>query len=152
MEQDHGIVTLLRMFVNFGVDNSSSSHTDNCKNNFLVLGEGPTYGINGSFEKKSSINFSKVNTRFCLSLHYNHENTYLFANGKKIFNFKAGNKSVDFPTQFCLGIISNGFGATDAREVSLKGNIFNFSVNYNAIDKSDILNIHKYLMVKSNIK
>ena len=33
----------------FGADNSSSSHADNCKNNFLVLSEGPTYGINGSF-------------------------------------------------------------------------------------------------------
>ena len=28
---------------NFGVDNSSSSHADNCKNNFLVLGKGLTY-------------------------------------------------------------------------------------------------------------
>ena len=26
----------------------SSSHADNHKNNFLVLGEGATYGINGS--------------------------------------------------------------------------------------------------------
>ena len=26
----------------FGVDNNSSSHTDNLKNNFLVLGEGQT--------------------------------------------------------------------------------------------------------------
>ena len=33
----------------FGVDNSSASHSDNPKNNFLILGEGPTYGINGSF-------------------------------------------------------------------------------------------------------
>ena len=33
----------------FGVDNSSSSHSDNRNNNFLVLGEGPIYGINGSF-------------------------------------------------------------------------------------------------------
>ena len=42
----------------FGVDNRSSSHTDNHKNNFLVLGQGDTFGINGSFcapEKKSSI-------------------------------------------------------------------------------------------------
>ena len=57
----------------FGVDNSSSSHSDNRKNNFLVLGEGPTFGINGSFdspEKKVGINFSKANKKFCLSLHY----------------------------------------------------------------------------------
>ena len=32
----------------FDVDNSSSSHADNRKNYFLVLGQGPTYGINGS--------------------------------------------------------------------------------------------------------
>ena len=39
----------------FDVHNSSLSHADNYKNNFLVLGEGPNYGINGSFglpEKK----------------------------------------------------------------------------------------------------
>ena len=33
----------------FGVENISSPHSDNPKNNFLILGEGPTYGINGSF-------------------------------------------------------------------------------------------------------
>ena len=32
-----------------GIDNSLSSHADNCKTNFLILGEGPIYGINGSF-------------------------------------------------------------------------------------------------------
>ena len=51
-----------RTAVILGVDNSSSSHADNCKNNFLVLGEDPAYDINGSFgsrEKKFSINFSK---------------------------------------------------------------------------------------------
>ena len=32
----------------FGVDNSLSSHTDNWKNNFLVLDEGPTDGVNDS--------------------------------------------------------------------------------------------------------
>ena len=44
-----------RNVIIFIVDNSSSSHTDNHKNNFLVLGEDPTYGINrcfGSPEKK----------------------------------------------------------------------------------------------------
>ena len=64
----------------FCVCNTSSSHTDNWKNNFLVLGEGPTQGINdstGVAEKKISINFSKANTKFCLSLHYNSGWSYL---------------------------------------------------------------------------
>ena len=38
-----------RNVIRFDVDNSSSSHSENRKNNFLVLGDGPTYGINGSF-------------------------------------------------------------------------------------------------------
>ena len=98
-----------------------------------------------------SINFSKANTECCLSLYYNDDASYLFANGKEIYKFKAGNKNVNFPSQFCLEGISNKFGAIDSREVSLKGNAYDFSVDCNAISKSNILNIDKYLMVKNNI-
>ena len=144
-----------RNVIIFGVDNSSSSHSDNCKNNFLILGEVRTYDIDGSFgslEKPFDINFSKANSKFCLSLHYNDDNSYMFANGKEIFKFKTDNENVKFPTQFCLRSISNGFCATESREVSLNGNVYDFSVDYNSIDKSDILNIHEYLMAKNNIK
>ena len=51
----------------FGVDNSSSSHSDNRKNNILILGKEPAFGINESFgspERKFSINFTKSNTKF----------------------------------------------------------------------------------------
>ena len=77
-----------RNVIIFGVNNSSSSHTDNQKNDFLVLGRGPTFDINGSFgstEKKFSINFSKAKTKFCLSLHHNGDKSYLFVNGKEIY-------------------------------------------------------------------
>ena len=87
-----------------------------------MIGEGPTFEINGSFassEKKFSINFSKANTNFCLSVRYNANNTYLFVNGKDIFKFQADNKNVKFPTQFCLGSISNGFSATESGGASL---------------------------------
>ena len=139
----------------FGVDNSPLFHADSRKNNFLVLGEGPPFGINGSFgsaEKKFSINFSKANTKFCLSWHYNAGNSYLFVNGKEIFKFKADNKNVNFPTQFCLISISSGFSTTESREVSLNGNVYDFSVDYTSVDKSKILNIHKYLIIKNKIK
>ena len=33
-------------------------------------------------EKICSINFRKWHTKFCLSLHYNRANSYLFVNGK----------------------------------------------------------------------
>ena len=105
----------------FGVDNSLLSHADNHKNHFLVLGEGPTFGINGRFgspEKKFSINLSKANKKFCLSLNYNADTSSLFVNEKEIFTFKADNKNVNFPSQFCLESISNGFSTTETREVS----------------------------------
>ena len=101
-----------RNVIIFGVDSSSSSHVDNRKNNFLTLGFSPTFGINGSFgspEKKISINFTKANTKLCLSLHHNADNSYLFVNGNEIFKFKANNKNVNFPTQYCFGNISYGF-------------------------------------------
>ena len=68
-----------------GADKSLSPHSDNRKNNLLILGESPTYGIYGSVEspeKRFNINFTKANTKFCLSLHYNADNSYLFVNGK----------------------------------------------------------------------
>ena len=54
---------------------------------------------------------SLKNTKFWLSLHA--DNSYLFVNGKKIFNNIANNKNVNFPT----------FIATKSREESLNGNI-----------------------------
>ena len=57
-----------RNVIIFGVDNSPPSYADNRKNNFSVLIEGPTFGVNGrcaSPEKKFTINFSNVNTKLC---------------------------------------------------------------------------------------
>ena len=92
----------------FGVNNSLSSHSDTCNNKFLVLGEGVTFAINGSFgalEKKLRTNFSKVKTKFCLQLHYNGDNSYMFVYGKEIYKSKADNKKANFPlsiTKKCL--------------------------------------------------
>ena len=87
-----------------------------------------------------------------MSLYYSVDNSCLFVNGKEFSKFKANNKNVNFPTQFYLRSISKGFEASESREVSLKGNVYDFSVDWNSIDKSDILNIHKYLMTKNKIK
>ena len=58
---------ILKNVVIFGADNSSSSHSDNDKNNFLELGEGSTDDINGSvgaIEEKFTINFTKAKKSF----------------------------------------------------------------------------------------
>ena len=51
---------------------------------------------------------------------------HLFVNGKEIFKFKADNKNFNLPTQFCLENISNGFSASEPREVSLNRNEYDF--------------------------
>ena len=71
----------------FGIDNSSSSHTDHLKNDFLILGKGDHFGINRSFgapEKNFDIKFTEAKTKFCLSLYYNSDNSYLSTEKKSI--------------------------------------------------------------------
>ena len=78
------IITFLQVVI-FGLDYGSSSHADNLKNNFLLLGEAPTLK---HWFTKFSINFSKTKAKFCLSLHYNGDNSHLFVNGEEICSLK----------------------------------------------------------------
>ena len=76
----------------FGVDMNSSSHVDNKGKDILIPGKGPTQGLGEhslTAEKMYSVNFTLTKNRFCLSLLYNGANSYLFANGTKIYKFKA---------------------------------------------------------------
>ena len=74
-----------------GKDMTSSPHIDNKKKDILVLGFGPTQGIEHTLtaEKIYSINFTVTKKEFCLSLHCNGTNSYLFVNGTEIYKFKA---------------------------------------------------------------
>ena len=64
---------------------SSSAHIDNKKKDILILGKGPTQGLEHTLnaEKMRSINFTVTRKKF-LRLHYNGANSYLFVNGKDI--------------------------------------------------------------------
>ena len=67
----------------FGLDMNSSAHVDNKKKYIFILGKGPTQGLKHTLtaEKMYSINFTVTKTKFCLSLHYNGANSYLFVDG-----------------------------------------------------------------------
>ena len=56
----------------FGVDMISSVHVDNKKEDVLILGKGPTQGLEHTLiaEKMYSSNFTVTKKKFCLSLHY----------------------------------------------------------------------------------
>ena len=70
---------------------SFPAHIDNKKKDILVLGISPTQGLEHTLtaEKMCSINFTVTKKKFCLNLHYNGANSYLFVNGTEIYKFKA---------------------------------------------------------------
>ena len=136
----------------FGVDMSSSTKIDNRKKDILILGKGPTQGLEStlSAEKMYSINFTKKNTKFCLSLHYNGANSYLFVNGTEIIKIKAKDSEIR-AYSLCLGNISEDWLQDNMKKTEFNGYIYDFSTDYNVIAVSDILDIHKYLMKKNKI-
>ena len=100
-----------RNVITFGAYMNSSAHIDNKKKDILILGKGPTQGLDDATltaEKMYSINFTEHNKKFCLSLHYNEAYSYLFVNGTKIIKFKAKGSEI-VATQLCLGNISKDF-------------------------------------------
>ena len=53
-------------------------------------------------QKKNDINFSKAQTKFCLSLHYNRDNSYLFGNGS--VKCKANMEMLTYHIDFVLEV------------------------------------------------
>ena len=108
----------VRNVIIVGADMSSSVHADNKGKDILILGKGPTQGLGEhslTAEKMYSINFTKKNTKFCLSLHYNGANSYLFVNGTEIIKFKAKDSMI-VPNNLCLGNVSKDFSASNMKK------------------------------------
>ena len=81
-----------RNVIILGADTSSFIYANNRTKNILNLGKDFIQGLNNTTiyaEKLYSINFTKTNTKFCLSLHYNGANSYLSVNGSEIHKFNA---------------------------------------------------------------
>ena len=138
-----------RNVIIFGVDMSSSTKIDNRKKDVLILGKGPTQGLEHtlSAEKMYSINFTVTGKKFCLSFHYDGVNSYLFVNGTKNFKFKANDCEI-VATPLCLGHISKDCSVDNMKKTGWNGYAYDFSVDYDAIALDDILDIHNYLMKK----
>ena len=134
---------------------SSSVHIDNKKKDILIFGFGPTQGLDdtqATTEAQYSINFSGTNIKFWLNLHDNKNNSFLFVNATKIYQFKAKDSEIK-KYHLCLGRISGDFLANNMmKKPGLNGCVYDSSVDYRAFDTSSIINIHKYLMKKHDIK
>ena len=97
-----------------------------------------------------SINFTVTKKKFCLGLHYNGANSYLFVYGTEIYKFKAkGSEIVASP--LCLGNISKDWSTDNMKKSGLTGHVYNFSVDYNTVSVDDIKYIHNYLMRTNNM-
>ena len=102
-------------------------------------------------EKRYSINVTASRKKFCLSLHYNRANGYLFVSCTEIIKFKAiDSKTV--ATLLCLGNISKNSSADNMKRTGLYGNVYYylfmfiillllllFSADYKAIAVDDKL-------------
>ena len=71
-------------------------------------------------------------------------------NGKKIIKFKAKDSEIILYS-LCLGNISKDWTNDNKKKTGFNGYIYDFSTDYNVINKSDILDVHKYLMKKNNM-
>ena len=130
---------------------SSSIHIDNKKKDILVLGRGPTQGLESTLtaEKIYSINFTVTKRKFCLSLHYNGANSYLFVNGTEICKFKAKYSEI-VASPLCLGNISKDRSKDSMKKTGLTGYVYDFSADYNTVTVDNMKDIHNYL-IKKNI-
>ena len=97
-----------------------SAHIDKKKKDRLVLGKGPTQRLEHTLtaEKMYSINFTVTRKKFCLSLHYNGTNSYLFVNGTEIYKFKAKDSAI-VATPLCLGNISKDWSTDNMKKQDL---------------------------------
>ena len=138
----------------FGVDMSSSIHAKNKANNIYVMGKDFIQGINDTTiyaEKLFHNNFTEFGVKFVLSLHYNGDNSYLFANGRQDLKFKAKDDQI-INEKLCLGNLSSEWTTSESEKTGLYRNIYDFVVDFEAINGvKPIYDIDRYLMTKHNI-
>ena len=65
-----------------------------------------------------SINFTVTKKKFCLSLHYNGANSYLFVNGTEIYKFKVKDSEI-VAIPLCLGNVSKDWSADNMKKLDL---------------------------------
>ena len=126
-------------------------HIDNKGKDILVPVEGPTQGLDDTTltaEVKYRNNFTQSGKGFVLSLHYNGNNSFLFVDAIKVYQYKTKNSEIKNHA-LCLGSISKDFTINNMTKTGLKGVVKLFSVDFNPIDTKDILNIHRYLMKRT---
>ena len=123
---------------------SSSVRIDNNKKDVLVLGKGPTQGLENTLtaEKMYPVNFSVTKNRFFLSLHYNETNSYLFVDGKETVKFKAKDSEIVASPN-----ISKGWSTNNMKKTGLNGYIYEFNVDYNNLITQILVKLYHLFLI-----
>ena len=100
----------------FGVDMSSSAHIDNKEKDINLRNRSNTRIRTCTNDRKNVIKCYK--TKFCLSLHYNGANSYLFVNGIEIYKFKANDSEI-VAAPLCLESISKNWSLDNMKKQGL---------------------------------
>ena len=138
----------------FGVDMSSSIHATNRANNIYVMSKDFIQGINDTTiyaRKLFHNNFTEFGVKFVLSLHYNGDDSYLFANGRQELKFKAKTSHL-VKEKLCIENLSDQWTTSESEKTGIYGNIYDFGVDHEAINGvKPIHDMYRYLMTKHNI-
>ena len=152
-----GNITNGKNVIIFGCDMSFSSHATNRANNIYVLGKDFVQGISTTVhtticaEKLYKTNFTEQDKNFVLSLHYNGDDSYLFANSVQQLKFKTKDGEIQRNPSF-LGNISSDWSLRNSAKTGLFRNAYDFAVDYVPINGvGTIYDIRRYLMTKRNI-
>ena len=97
-----------------------------------------------------SINFSVSKNKFCLSLHYNGANSYLFVNGIEVIRFKVNDGWI-VENSLCVGNILEKFSAANMKRQDYMDLFMILVLMVMLLKLMIYLDIHKYLMEKNNI-
>ena len=131
-----------KIIITFGPDVSSSVHLDNNGKGIIILGKGPTQGLEDTTltaEAKYPIIFVQSGKRFLWSLHYNESNSLLFVNAAELDQNKAKiSETKDYV--LCLSNVSKDFTINDMKKkTGLKGVVKFFSVDFNPINTKNMI-------------
>ena len=111
---------------------SSIVYATNRANNIYVMGNDIILGINNTTiyaEKPFHNNFTEFGVKFVLSLHYNGDNSYLFANGRQELKFKAKDDQI-ISEKLCLANLSSEWTTSESGKTGVYRNIYDFVVDY----------------------
>ena len=117
----------------------NSTYASNKKRHIYILGKSFTQGLQYTATIYAEhdyvkVNGSELNKKFLLSVHYNGDNSYLFINGVKQFQFKAMT-SLNLSNPLIIGNTSNNFPSqTGYKKATLHGDIYDFLVSYQSAD------------------